>query len=268
MIQLIKRYTLLGLLLLIPFITWSQIAMDGQLTNIRFEGGQLKFILELKGNNEYIPFTNEGDFLASNIRFDFALESGVTIDVPNATVTKMGEDKVGALDFSVSSYLPGSTAGAFMSFQLSRKSVREGNTLDFNQSTYVAVLDVSIPVTGTLTSATKIVPRDFNNFPIVNRSSIWGNGFGIANMGFNWSLPEYKIDDYTCPPTATWLGTANDNNWNNAANWDINNIPGKCTYVTIPAGKTSYPVLTAAMNAKCGTIYFEFGGEVDRKSVV
>ena len=260
--QLIKKYRLLCLFLLIPFATWSQIMMEGTLTNVKFEGGQLKFILELKGNENYVPFTDEGDFLASNIRFDFVMESGVTINTAAATVTKTGEDKVGPLQNSTASTFP-QAPGPFIGFQLSRQSVRDGNALDFNTANYVAVLNVSIPVTGTLTSATKIVPRDFNNYPIANRSSIWGNGFGVANLGFTWSASQYSITDGPdCPPAAKWLGTAGDNNWNNALNWDVNKVPGKCTYVTIPAGKSFYPVLTAAMEAKCDTIYFEFGGEV------
>ncbi|MBK6347548.1 MAG: T9SS type A sorting domain-containing protein [Bacteroidales bacterium] len=46
------------------------------------------------------------------------------------------------------------------------------------------------------------------------------------------------------PAASTWTGSA-DNNWANAANWS-NGVPGAVTNVTIPAGLTNYPTLTAA----------------------
>jgi len=46
------------------------------------------------------------------------------------------------------------------------------------------------------------------------------------------------------PAASTWAGSV-DNNWANAANWS-NGVPGATTNVTIPAGLTNYPTLTAA----------------------
>jgi len=46
------------------------------------------------------------------------------------------------------------------------------------------------------------------------------------------------------PASSTWTG-ATDSDWANAANWS-NGVPGAVTNVTIPAGLTNYPSLTAA----------------------
>ncbi len=443
----IKQYLFLGILLMVSFISRSQeVMMDARLTNVKFETGMLKFTLELKGNQYYVPGTIDGDFNSSNIRFNINPENGVTLNTGAAIITIKPEavTAVGDLSYTMTSVMPGYT-DPFLQINLVRKNKNEGNSKEFGTTDYVAVLEVAIPATGTLTNATKIVPRDFNNYPIKNRSSIWGNGFGIMQLGFSWSVTEYSIptpnlpdievtvpesggpkdsgtptddtfcttgnpytyafagiqpsyvtnvtfnattgvvtltfsantttaprtaivkvtnkcnnpqifrfvqepkavvpgggttdpatpdddpecatenpytyafvpstqpsyisnvnfDDVTgaitvtftentsnlprfatvkitndcgssqeftfkqaysviCPSTAKWLGTVSGdaNNWNNPANWDVNTVPGKCTYVTIPAGAPAYPVLTAAMNAKCGTIYFEFGGQV------
>ena len=69
----------------------------------------------------------------------------------------------------------------------------------------------------------------------------------------------------SCPTTALWTG-ATDSDWNKASNWvttsPVNAIPGSCTAVTIPGGRTNYPIITSSTNANCNTIHFNQGGEV------
>ena len=43
----------------------------------------------------------------------------------------------------------------------------------------------------------------------------------------------------------TWTGVVN-NDWNNAGNWLCGQVPNASTDVTIPAGQTSYPLITTA----------------------
>ena len=68
----------------------------------------------------------------------------------------------------------------------------------------------------------------------------------------------------------TWNGGANDSatNWSNASYWSPASVPGKGSVVTIPAGKTSYPVLTDALDLKYndtykGSINVTAGGKFD-----
>ena len=68
----------------------------------------------------------------------------------------------------------------------------------------------------------------------------------------------------------TWQGGANDSatNWGNASYWSPASVPGKGSVITIPAGKTSYPVLTSALDLKydgtyAGSITIADGGKLD-----
>lgn len=55
----------------------------------------------------------------------------------------------------------------------------------------------------------------------------------------------------------TWVGgaTGHLNDWNWAANWSPDSIPGKGTEIEIPNGKTYYPILTAELNLTYDTSY-------------
>jgi hypothetical protein len=55
------------------------------------------------------------------------------------------------------------------------------------------------------------------------------------------------------PATATWAGNAKSNDWHDANNWDTG-VPGAITDVTIPAGLTNYPTISAS--AECNDISF------------
>lgn len=46
----------------------------------------------------------------------------------------------------------------------------------------------------------------------------------------------------------TWTGAAADNDWNNAANWNLGTVPTASNPVVIPAGLSSYPTLTGVAN--------------------
>ncbi len=84
----------------------------------------------------------------------------------------------------------------------------------------------------------------------------WDNGYNT-----NWNFPEMPY---------TWQGGTNesDTNWGTASYWSPASVPGKGSFVTIPAGKTSYPVLTDTLNLKyndsyAGSITIENGGKFD-----
>ena len=52
----------------------------------------------------------------------------------------------------------------------------------------------------------------------------------------------------------TWNG-GTSSNWNTAENWSPSSIPGKGSEITLPAGKTNYPVLAAELNLNYDTTY-------------
>jgi len=64
-----------------------------------------------------------------------------------------------------------------------------------------------------------------------------------------------------CKGTMTWFGNESSD-WNDPDNWCRGIVPTSCSDVIISANAPHYPVLTAADNAVCNTIHFEFGGEI------
>ncbi len=80
----------------------------------------------------------------------------------------------------------------------------------------------------------------------------------LTKSGCNFS---YQKNIQITPDKSTWVGTTSGA-WNDPANWDNLLVPGKCTFVTIPAGAPNYPELTQDINATCDSILFQFGGEV------
>lgn len=83
------------------------------------------------------------------------------------------------------------------------------------------------------------------------------------NIVLDTIMPYYVFDT-----ASTWTPkNSSTSNWNDISNWS-NGIPGPCTYVTIPGGVASYPVLEEAsdtyLQPACDTIEFKFGGEVAR----
>ncbi|WP_018344397.1 beta strand repeat-containing protein [Cytophaga aurantiaca] len=54
----------------------------------------------------------------------------------------------------------------------------------------------------------------------------------------------------------TWVGgaTGNQTNWLTAANWSLNSVPTSTQDVVIPAGRSYYPIITGAVNAKAVVI--------------
>ena len=77
----------------------------------------------------------------------------------------------------------------------------------------------------------------------------------------NWNFPGMSY---------TWLGGADASatTWGTDSYWSPDSIPGKGSIVTIPAGKSSYPVLTDTLDLKyndtyAGSITIEDGGNLD-----
>ncbi len=65
-----------------------------------------------------------------------------------------------------------------------------------------------------------------------------------------WNFPGME---YEWTGSATISGKEND--WNTATNWSPASIPGKGSKITIPAGKTNYPLLEDAVNLNYDTTY-------------
>jgi len=65
----------------------------------------------------------------------------------------------------------------------------------------------------------------------------------------------FDITAYTSSTATTWTGTT-DTDWHTASNWDVG-VPGAITNVTIPAGLTNYPTLTA--DAVCNNLALSDG---------
>ncbi|NDV46327.1 hypothetical protein D0T49_04650 [Paludibacter sp. 221] len=66
---------------------------------------------------------------------------------------------------------------------------------------------------------------------------------------------------------SVWVGA--DNNWNNPANWTLNQVPDADTDVYIPGNVLNYPMLTGEKeNNVCHNIYFMHGGELGRPDLL
>ncbi|MCD4696923.1 MAG: T9SS type A sorting domain-containing protein, partial [Bacteroidales bacterium] len=85
------------------------------------------------------------------------------------------------------------------------------------------------------------------------------NDMGLAGETLYFSVWEYGNDVFgpfdicahTIPTAATWNGSAKSNDWHDANNWSTG-IPGPFTDVTIPAGLSTYPTISAS--AACNNI--------------
>ncbi len=81
-----------------------------------------------------------------------------------------------------------------------------------------------------------------------------GTGGGTTT---DWRVKNVVLGT-AAPATATWSG-ATDTDWFTATNWD-NGVPGATTDVTVPAGLTNYPTITAA--ASCNTLAMAEGATI------
>ena len=79
---------------------------------------------------------------------------------------------------------------------------------------------------------------------------------GVSEYGNNMFIDDVEIDQI--PATRTWTG-GTDTDWNTAGNWDYG-IPGSTNNVTIPAGLTNYPTLSAAGSCNNLTIQSSASG--------
>jgi len=105
---------------------------------------------------------------------------------------------------------------------------------------------VEVPYALTITPQSWVsVDIPLSAFAPVDLASVFQ--FKVAGDGDVWFDNWYF---WKSPAAAAWTGSV-DNNWHNAGNW-TNGIPGAVTDVTIPAGLTNYPTVSAA--ASCNNI--------------
>ncbi|MCF6169917.1 MAG: fibronectin type III domain-containing protein, partial [Bacteroidales bacterium] len=83
--------------------------------------------------------------------------------------------------------------------------------------------------------------------------------FNVWEYGNN-NFGPFDICAHTAPSAASWTGTT-DNDWHTASNWDVTGVPGPITNVTIPAGLTNYPTLSAA--GSCNNLTVQSGASGD-----
>ncbi|MBK0380492.1 T9SS type A sorting domain-containing protein [Mucilaginibacter sp. SD-g] len=127
----------------------------------------------------------------------------------------------------------------------------------------VAITDVAQTITNT--SRSYFLAMDVNTF---NNSSSPSSVYfrfasGQGQPAFIQSSPYTTFNTYnvtgatlTMPPNSTfiWTGNANNTNFNNNSNWANYGYPTSTSNITIPGGRTYYPVLTA--NTSTGSITF------------
>jgi hypothetical protein len=106
--------------------------------------------------------------------------------------------------------------------------------------------------------------------------------------GNDWLNNEvYSFGVFLVPDTLSWTGNGGNSDWNDPDNWDnpgytpdgactecaIYRIPGPCTNVAIPDGKSYYPDLSLSLptiytDFSCSRIWFSHGGEVARTDLL
>ena len=246
--------------------------IESQVSDFKFNEvtNKLEFTVSLRAGTAYY-FDNGGTEASRDVTgmfFCFYLNTvdATYPDITGATlasvVTVTKIDNLGINTVTAAPLTPPTGNLQGFAVNLTRKSQLEGNFDDLSKTEFTPIFKVEVAVTGTPTAAT-ITPIEWT---LANQATTRTSRWSCATYSFQelrYTAPTYSLEsDKECPPAATWTGAANDRNWDNVANWDVNLVPGKCTYVTIPGGISNYPELTAAMNAKCGTIYFKFGGEV------
>ena len=65
-------------------------------------------------------------------------------------------------------------------------------------------------------------------------------GFNVINNTSTAVIDDIVITE-SIPATNTWLGTANDSNWDTGSNWSLGVKPTSSDIIVIPTGKTYYP---------------------------
>ncbi|RLD53947.1 MAG: hypothetical protein DRJ05_15575, partial [Bacteroidetes bacterium] len=95
-----------------------------------------------------------------------------------------------------------------------------------------------------------------------------GTEYLIMVHGYSASTGTFRLTmDCISPPSANWLGgdvSFGDpfapNDWFGPDNWDVGDVPGSLTDVTIPGGVSDFPTIDGM--ARCNSIFVESGGSL------
>ncbi len=240
----------------------------------------ITFDIQFKSGTDYVRLTDAGFWNSANVRFDFFLESGVEIDIAAANslsdILSPGANRVTEMSF-IEEFPLGAPIGTTVTMGVALMRASNNTTNDLTTD-YIDIIHVVIPVTS---SAKPSKNSHISMRPTYNDSedyvrftrSFWTNNTTVDGAEaetdgyFNPSKNEYYLDECESTAVFVWTG-ANDNDWNNPANWTdgkgvlSTTYPTLCDDVYIPGGLAIYPYLGSGVANECKNIYFMQGGEV------
>jgi len=155
--------------------------------------------------------------------------SGANVSNCYSTGSVSGSSSVGGL---VGLTISGTTSNSFWDTQTSGRATSSGGT---------GKTTLEMKTQSTFTDA------GWNFSTIWSLSAVYNNGY--PNLDGEVTL------DYT------WTGTSSTD-WNTAANWDINAVPGIGDNVVILGSLTNYPVIAYGENGSCNDLTINNGGEL------
>lgn len=187
-------------------------------------------------NNGTIILTGANTTLSGNNTFNnLIIESSITINESNTIANFTAGTKSTGLGGKTITFGAGKTQtvegnlqllGTAENSKLILCSSDEGNNWSIN-------------CTGTNNNSIQYVDiQDSNNVSTYNLFALNSNDSG---NNVNWNFPEMQY---------TWIGgtSSNPNDWNTKENWSPASIPNRGAVVTIPADKSSYPILTESLD--------------------
>ena len=235
----------------------------------------IEFDLQMKQGANY---GTQGNLYIANIRFNIYLEGGVELVAPWPSAAVSYNASLGITGVPIQATVPGTPnpgpPPGYSAKSVSMAVNRESNGMGNLTASYITVARLSLPLTvasAIPTNATYLVLRGAPVYAMNGMSSYWSAHGGAIQQAFNPSKAQFHL---ICPEEATWTGAVSTD-WNNPLNWNAKELatdvayfsgilPSTCTYVTIPAGLTNYPVLAtlADTTAVCDIIHFKHGGQV------
>ncbi|MBP5602014.1 MAG: hypothetical protein J6X78_04725 [Treponema sp.] len=216
-------------------------------------GGEIKLTAEnktsanppvavLNGNNTYKHLTFSGGvtMTGNNVIEGALLLTGtapVRIEGSNTITNLTAGNNTTGLGGKTITFGAGKTQTVEGKLQLIGTTNLENNRLVLRSS--VEGSDWTINCTGANTHSIQYVDiQDSNNASSYNLFALSSNDSG---NNVNWNFPGMQY---------TWVGgrSSNPEDWNTKENWSPASIPNKGAVVSIPADKSSYPVLTVPLN--------------------
>jgi len=106
----------------------------------------------------------------------------------------------------------------------------------------------------------------YPNFPAAGTwyDYLTGETMNVTNTNMTINLAPHQFKILLHEDEFVWKTTTADDDWTNASNWDIAQVPNVTSYVTIPSNAANYPVIPP--NTSVAEIHFQPGAQIGNQS--